>query len=169
MNTKQKVVIAKELVINFKLIGLGVIIGLFTLLIYGIVVYPGHTHYRAPFYEDSRWPSSDCGDAVFVKEWEVNIGDYFYHYFSNESKYDTSAYCICISSTKSYKYPPYPQISDVIEAINITRFELYKDDLMTFGLYSIIISIIFVILGRYLLKFAYFSIIWIRKYSNINI
>ncbi len=163
MKEENKRSVAKEIVCNLKVIGVGILIGLLATGIYAVIMYPTKTHYTAPtgyFYEE--WPKTEDGDAVFVPEGAINVGTHFMAYFSNETKYDNPAFMRCVAYYHDYPYPINPKISDVIQAINNTRFEYYKYDVLAFLKDSILYMILFFIIGRYIL----FTIKWIIKYSK---
>lgn len=179
MKTENKILIAHEIVLNFKLIIYSCILAILITIIYGVCIYPPKTHYTPPtnytpptksllwgeLYND-EWPESEDGDAVFVPSNVINIGTYWSAYFSNETKYDEIAYMQCVSSTRSYQYSKNPKVSDVIEAINKTRMQWYKKDLLDCFALSISGFIILLVCGRYLVKFIAKSVKWIIKYNR---
>lgn len=164
MKEENKRLVAKEIVCNLKVIGVGILIGLLATGIYAVIMYPSQTHYTAPISDllFDKWPETEEGDAVFVPEGAINVGIHFMAYFSNETKYDNSAFMRCVSSYHDYPYPLNPKISDVIQAINNTRFEFYKYDVLSFLKDSISYMILFFIIGRYI----FFIIKWIIKYNK---
>ena len=169
MKEENKRLVAKEIVCNIKVIGVGILIGLLVTGIYAVIIHPSLTHYTAPdkFHFagaviNEEWPETEEGDAVFVPKGVWNLGTHFGAYFSNKTKYDNSAFMRCVSTYHSYPYPSNPKISDVIQAINDTRLELYKYDVLSFLKSSMLYMILFFIVGRYI----FFIIKWIIKYSK---
>ena len=150
MKEENKVLMANEIVLNFKLTIYGCIIALVITSIYGEYIYPPKTYYTPPEkllfageVLNIEWPDSEDGDAVFVPYDAINLGIHWSAYFSNESKYDEIAFMRCVGKTRNYPYPESPKISDVIEAINETRIKCYKKDLVNFFVKTILYSILF--------------------------
>lgn len=173
MKTENKILIANEIVLNLKLIAYSCILAILATTIYGIYIYPSKTHYTPPTkfllgktLLNAEWPESEDGDAVFVPSNIINIGTHWSAYFSNETKYDDIAYMACISPTRHYQYPKNPKISDVIEAINKTRMEWYRKDLLNCFKLSTFSLVLLMICGRYLIKFTIKGAKWIIKYNR---
>lgn len=173
MKTENKILIAHEIVLNFKLIIYSCILAILITIIYGVCIYPPKTHYTPPTKSlllgklyNAEWPESEDGDAVFVPSDAFYIGTYWGAYFSNKTKYDETAFMQCLTLTGSYQYSENPKISDVIEAINKTRIECYKKDLLDCFALSISGFIILLVCGRYLVKFIAKSVKWIIKYNR---
>lgn len=169
MKEENKRLVAKEIVCNIKVIGVGILMGLLVTGIYAVIIHPSQTHYTAPdkylfagTVINAEWPETEDGDAVFVPKGAINVGTHFRAYFSNETKYDDAAYVQCVSYYNRYPYPSNPKISDVIQAINDTRLKLYKYDVLSFLKSSMLYVILFFIIGRYI----FFIIKWIIKYSK---
>lgn len=161
MKEETKTKVAKEIVINFKLIVLGILIGLLATGIYAVKMYPPKTHYTRPDYYSTEWPASEEGDAVFPPENARNVGRYFSAYISNSTKYDDAAMMKCVLN-RDYSLSLFPTISDVINEINKTRLELYKKDVISFFEDYILYIILLLVLGRYLLN----MIKWVVKYNR---
>ena len=171
MKEGTKTTIAKEIVLNVKLVGAGIIIGILIMAAYGHYVFPHETHYTSPgrFEWNGKvihdWPEDDTGDAQFVPQGTINIGAYWSAYFSNASKYDDYAYSRCFDRYPDYPYPHNPRISDVINAINKTRMECFKKDIKQFGLLSMLFSVTGIIIIRYLLLGMVACVKWVKKYK----
>jgi len=169
MEEKNKRIIAKEIVLNLKMIGIGIFIGAVIGFAYGYCVYPPKTTYTPPgkivinnVEIGKEWPETENGKAVLIPDGVINIGEYWSAYFSNESKYDDKIFP-WILRDGNYSFS---KVSDVINCINSERIKYYREDLLNFMSWAILASILGLILIRYLCIFIYNSINWVKKYKR---